>query len=225
MPTLIRSVTIRRANGTFASFQAGQDPGAADGAYIQAANAWEGNTPPYPPNPTVNNIPDGSIIQPDLSPELAAALAGGGATYDTLANRPTPAAAGDKKLFVATTTGDIYQVQAGAWVKIGGSSGTSIATGFSGPLAQGVTTGRYYAQSTGTSITATASLVTAGTTASVFTVKKNGVSIGTITLNTGVVVLPVTIATPFTIDTDYFTVELTTAGAGAAGATIQLRMT
>lgn len=267
MPTLLKPVVFRRRDGTVATYSAGVDPGAADGAYIQNPAAWPDGVIPYTALPAENYTTDGSIVADDMEPTFLGEILGGAASvaeltdvdlaglangeiliWDSVTSKwtsnPLPAGASSVAQLTDVDLAGLADLKLlswsqsqGKWIPrtvtdgINGTNGTNgtnglteIVTGFSGPLAA-ASSGRYYAPKTGTTVTATCSLTTAGTSNTVFTVKKNGVSIGTVTLGSGVNKLGSVIATPFTLDTDYFTVELTTAGAGAAGATIQMRLT
>ncbi len=114
---------------------------------------------------------------------------------------------------------------AGSQGNPGASGITEIAIGFGGGLVV-ISSGRYYAPVTGTTVTVNCNVGTTGTSNTVWTIKKNGVAIGTVTAGPGVnKPAAVVFTTAFTLDTDYFTAEITTVGTGAADATTQLRLT
>lgn len=84
---------------------------------------------------------------------------------------------------------------------------------------------RYYSPSGGALVRVFASLRTAGTSATVVTVKVNGVAIGTVTIPSG----SLTASTypgevRVAADSDYITVAVTTAGAGAKDLSVQVRL-
>ncbi len=68
-----------------------------------------------------------------------------------------------------------------------------------------------------------ARLATAGTGSTVIGLKKNGSSIGSITLASGVAMARLKLATTFAGDNDYLTVHVTAAGATAAGLAVYAR--
>ncbi len=78
MPTLLKPVAFRRRDGTVATYSAGVDPGAADGAYIQNPAAWPDGVIPYAALPPENQITDGSITAEDIEPNFLALIEGGG---------------------------------------------------------------------------------------------------------------------------------------------------
>lgn len=84
-----------------------------------------------------------------------------------------------------------------------GSHGvTEVVTGFGGLLGV-VSSGRYYSPTNGSTVTATCSVGTPGTDNTVFTIKKNGSVILTMTLASGVYKVTQIVTSSYAIDTDY----------------------
>jgi hypothetical protein len=69
------------------------------------------------------------------------------------------------------------------------------------------------------------SLGTAGSTSTVIAVKRNGTTVGTVTVPSGAVIYNGEVSARFAADSDLLTLQITTAGTGAADMTAAARFT
>lgn len=94
---------------------------------------------------------------------------------------------------------------------------------YSGELAIGAMSGRFYPTKSVRRIRALAS-ITPGTSSTVVTLYKNGVALGTITFTAGDDVEAVEFASTFSPNVDFLTAAITTAGAGAADLVVRAEL-
>jgi hypothetical protein len=92
---------------------------------------------------------------------------------------------------------------------------------YPGTLVAGAGSGRYYPNKSVRRVRVLASLGTAGSTATTFTIYKNGASIGTVTIASGANDGSAELATTLSPNVDYLTVATTAAGSGAADAVVR----